>query len=80
MDNVKETKEVEKIQNKFLNALRKTHQPVTLFLMNGFQMKGTVIHFDEFCVVLHSSGKDQMVYKHAISTVAPDATVDLKDG
>ena len=61
----------ETLQDLILNEVRKEHTPVTMFLMNGFQMKGVVTGFDNFIVVLSSEGKQQMIYKHAISTVIP---------
>ena len=61
----------ETMQDSFLNDLRKEHQLVTVFLMNGFQMKGVVTGFDPFVVCLVSEGKQQMIYKHAISTIVP---------
>ncbi len=61
----------ENLQDLVLNEVRKEHTPVTLFLMNGFQMKGIVTGFDSFIVVLSSEGKQQMIYKHAISTLVP---------
>ena len=59
------------LQDLILNEVRKEHMPVTLFLMNGFQMKGIITGFDHFIVVLQSEGKQQMIYKHAISTLVP---------
>lgn len=64
-------------QDLFLNALRKEKLPVTVFLMNGFQMKGIVRGFDSFSVLLESDGKQQMIYKHALSTVVPPKPIDL---
>ena len=61
----------ENLQDLFLNEVRKEHTPVTLFLMNGFQMKGIITGFDSFIVVLSSEGKQQMIYKHAVSTLVP---------
>lgn len=61
----------ENLQDLMLNEVRKERTPVTLFLMNGFQMKGTVTGFDNFVVLLSSEGKQQMIYKHAISTMVP---------
>ena len=61
----------ENLQDLILNEVRKEHTPVTMFLMNGFQMKGIVTGFDSFTVILSSEGKQQMIYKHAISTLAP---------
>jgi len=60
------------IQDSFLAQARRTKCGVTLFLMNGFQMRGVITAFDPFVVVLVSDGKQQMIYKHAISTVVPE--------
>ena len=59
------------LQEAILNEVRREKIPVTLFLMNGFQLRGTVTGYDSFVVVLVSDGKQQMIYKHAISTLAP---------
>ena len=59
------------LQDTILNEVRKDRIPVTLFLMNGFQLRGIVTGFDSFVVVLVTDGKQQMIYKHAISTLAP---------
>ena len=59
------------IQDNFLNAARKENVPVTLHLVNGFQIKGNIRSFDQFTVILDSMGKQQMVYKHAVSTITP---------
>ena len=59
------------LQDAILNEVRKDRVPVTLFLMNGFQLRGIITGFDSFVVVLVSEGKQQMIYKHAISTLAP---------
>ena len=61
----------ENLQDLILNEVRREHTAVTMFLMNGFQLKGIVTGFDNFVVVLSSDGKQQMIYKHAISTLAP---------
>ena len=61
----------ENLQDLILNEVRKEHIPVTMFLMNGFQMKGIVTGFFSFIVVLSSEGRQQMIYKHAISTLVP---------
>ncbi|MBR4864198.1 MAG: RNA chaperone Hfq [Oscillospiraceae bacterium] len=60
-----------KLQDAILGEVKKEAVPVTLFLMNGFQLRGTVTGFDSFVVVLVTDGKQQMIYKHAISTLAP---------
>ncbi|WP_294855477.1 RNA chaperone Hfq [uncultured Oscillibacter sp.] len=65
------------LQDIFLTKARRDRVPVTLFLMNGFQMRGIITGFDSFVVVLDSEGKQQVIYKHAISTIAPVRTVDL---
>jgi len=59
------------LQDTFLNQVRKENIPVTIFLINGFQLKGMVRGFDSFTVILESDGKQLMVYKHAISTISP---------
>jgi host factor-I protein len=68
---------IENLQDLFLNDVRKERQLVTVFLMNGFQMKGVVTGFDSFVVCLVSEGRQQMIYKHAISTVVPARPVKL---
>jgi host factor-I protein len=59
------------LQDAILKEVRRDKVPVTLFLMNGFQLRGVITGFDSFVVVLVSDGKQQMIYKHAISTLAP---------
>ena len=59
------------LQEAILDEVRRDKTPVTLFLMNGFQLRGTITGYDNFVVVLISEGKQQMIYKHAISTLAP---------
>ena len=63
------------LQDAVLNEVRRDKVPVTLFLMNGFQLRGTITGFDSFVVVLVTDGKQQMIYKHAISTLAPIRTL-----
>lgn len=65
------------LQDVFLNQVRKDHVPVTVYLTNGFQLRGMVKGFDNFTVVLDSEGKQQLVYKHAISTVSPMKAVNI---
>ncbi|ASV65872.1 RNA chaperone Hfq [Cytobacillus sp. FSL W7-1323] len=65
------------IQDQFLNQLRKDNANVTVFLLNGFQIRGQVKGFDNFTVLFESEGKQQLVYKHAISTFAPQRNVSL---
>lgn len=72
------------LQDVFLNAVRKSKTPVTVFLVNGVKLQGVITWFDNFCVLLRRDGASQLVYKHAISTVMPSAPVQLfepeKDG
>lgn len=66
------------IQDQYLNQLRKENVPVTVFLLNGFQIRGTVKAFDNFTVLFESDGKQQLVYKHAISTFAPSRNIQIE--
>lgn len=65
------------LQDVFLNQVRKEHIAVTIYLTNGFQLKGMVRGFDNFTVILDTDGKQQLVYKHAISTISPMKIVNL---
>jgi host factor-I protein len=71
------TKQPVNIQDTFLNQIRKERIPVTVYLVNGFQIRGNVRAFDNFTIVLESEGKQQMIYKHAISTFTPLRNVSL---
>ena len=66
------------LQDIFLLRAKRDRVPVTMFLMSGFQMRGTITGFDAFVVVLDSEGKQQIIYKHAISTIAPMRPVELE--
>ena len=66
------------LQDIFLFKAKRERVPVTMFLMNGFQMRGYVTGFDAFTVVLSTDGKQQVVYKHAISTIVPERPVPLE--
>lgn len=68
------------IQDVFLNHLRKTKTPVTMFLVNGIKLQGGITAFDNFSVLLRREGQVQLVYKHAISTVMPATPIKLYDG
>ena len=68
------------LQEIFLTRIRKQSVPVTVFLVNGFQLRGTVTGFDAFIVVLDTDGRQQVIYKHAISTIAPLYPVSLAEG
>ena len=65
------------IQDQFLNQLRKDGTNVTVFLLNGFQIRGQIKGFDNFTVLFESEGKQQLVFKHAISTFAPQKNVSI---
>lgn len=64
------------LQDAFLNQLRKEKISLTVFLMNGFQLHGVIRAFDGFTVVLDSDGKQQLIYKHAISTIIPPKPIE----
>ena len=64
-------------QDQFLAAARREKSIVTVFLMNGFQLKGSVKGFDSFVVLVESDGKQQMIFKHAISTIVPPKPLEL---
>ena len=65
------------IQEKFLSTVCKEHLNVTIFLMNGFQIRGRITGYDSFVVVVLTDGKQDIIYKHAISTIMPDRVVEL---
>jgi host factor-I protein len=71
------TKTQVNLQDTFLNQVRKESIPLTIYLVNGFQLRGLVKGFDNFTVVLENEGKQQLVYKHAISTITPSRAVSL---
>ena len=67
------------LQDVFLNQLRRDRLSVTVFLMNGFQMHGIIRSFDGFTVVLDTAGQQQLIYKHAISTIIPPKPLSLEE-
>lgn len=67
------------LQDLFLLRAKRDRVPVTMFLMNGFQMRGYITGFDAFTVILTSDGKQQVIYKHAISTIVPERPVPLTE-
>lgn len=67
------------LQEIFLTRARKQGMSVTVFLVNGFQLRGTVTGFDSFTVVLDTEGKQQVIYKHAISTIVPQYAISLQE-
>ena len=72
-------KKAPQLQDLFLASARRDHVPLTVFLVNGFQMRGTIAGFDSFTVALDSDGKQSLIYKHAISTITPMRPVDMTE-
>ena len=70
-------KKQQNLQDTFLNSVRKTKTPLTIFLVNGVKLQGVVTWFDNFCVLLRRDGQSQLVYKHAISTIMPSQPVPM---
>jgi len=70
---------VNNLQDIFLNTLRKSKTPVTMFLVKGVKLQGIITWFDNFSVLLRRDGQSQLIYKHAISTVMPAHSIDLSD-
>ncbi|MFL2789738.1 MAG: RNA chaperone Hfq [Paracoccaceae bacterium] len=68
------------LQDTFLNYVRKTKIPITVFLINGVKLQGIITWFDSFCVLLRREGQSQLVYKHAISTIMPSQDINLNSG
>lgn len=66
------------LQDSFLDAARREGRPVTMFLVNGVMLEGTVGGFDQFALLLERGGEAQLVYKHAISTLQPEGALDLR--
>ena len=71
------TEKKQNLQDTFLNSVRKSKTPLTIFLVNGVKLQGVVSWFDNFCVLLRRDGQSQLVYKHAISTIMPAQPVQL---
>lgn len=67
----------ENLQDRYLNQARRDKIPLTVFLVNGFQLRGTIISFDQFAVLLLSEGKQNFIYKHAISTIQPMEAIKM---
>lgn len=68
------------LQDVFLNAVRKSKTPLTIFLVNGVKLQGIITWFDNFSVLLRRDSQVQLVYKHAISTIMPSGPVQLYEG
>ena len=66
------------LQDTFLNAVRKSRIPVTIYLMNGVKLQGVITWFDTFCLFLRRDGRSQLIYKHVVSTITPEGTVNLQ--
>lgn len=67
----------ENLQDRYLNQARRDKTPLTLFLINGYQLRGTILSFDQFAVLLLSEGRQNLIYKHAISTIQPAEAIHL---
>ena len=67
------------IQDAVLASARRTAVRVTMFLMNGYQLRGVITAYDPYVVVVNSDGKQQVIYKHAISTIAPEHNLELNE-
>jgi len=67
------------LQDVFLNKARKENIVITIYLVNGYQIKGTVKGFDNYTIILESENKQQLIYKHAISTIIPSTEIQLHD-
>lgn len=65
------------LQDTFLNQLRKNNIFVTVFLLNGFQLKGTIKSYDNFTILLEADGKQNLIYKHAVSTFVPAKSISV---
>ena len=70
---------LQNLQDTFLNTVRKSKTPLTIFLVNGVKLQGVITWYDNFCVLLRRDGMSQLVYKHAISTIMPGQPVQLID-
>ena len=73
------TEKAQNVQDVFLNHVRKSKTPVTVFLVNGVKLQGIITWFDNFSVLLRRDGHTQLVYKHAISTVMPLGPIQLQE-
>ncbi len=73
------TKTTIHLQDTFLTRVRRGRLGVTVFLVNGYQLRGVITGFDAFTVVLVTDGRQQVIYKHAISTIVPERPVDLRE-
>lgn len=67
-------------QDSFLSQARKGRVPLVVFLVNGFQLRGVLTGFDSFVILLQTDNKQQMIYKHAVSTIVPERSLPLDEG
>lgn len=65
------------LQDTFLNQARRSRMPVTVFMTNGFQQKGSVTAFDGYTILLHNEGRQYLLYKHAVSTICPLRSIEM---
>jgi host factor-I protein len=79
MGGVAVSKAINNFQDVFLNGARKTKMTVTIHLVNGFQLKGTVRGFDNYVIVLETDEKQMLVYKHAVTTITPTKPILILD-
>ncbi len=77
MTNITGNKTMMNLQDSFLNHVRKENLSVVIYLVNGFQIRGLVRGFDNFTVIIENDGKQQLVYKHAISTISPVGSITI---
>lgn len=70
-------KQTVNLQDAFLNKVRKESISITIYLSNGYQLKGNVTGFDNYIIILEHEGKQQVVYKHAVLTIHPSVSVDF---
>lgn len=77
MNNTTSSKTTMNLQDSFLNHVRKDNLAVVIYLVNGFQIRGLVRGFDNFTVIIENEGKQQLVYKHAISTISPVSNITI---
>jgi host factor-I protein len=77
--NVRIMQKTNNLQDLFLSRARRGRLAVTVFLMNGYQLRGQIVGFDAFVVILMTDGKQQVIYKHAISTIIPEKSIDLTE-
>ncbi|MCD8174798.1 MAG: RNA chaperone Hfq [Phascolarctobacterium sp.] len=75
--NTNPAKTTRNLQDSFLNHVRKENLGVIIYLMNGFQIRGLVRGFDNFAIIMENEGKQQLVYKHAISTISPADNITI---